>query len=273
LHLGFKPGEEAPLVPLVLKTECCETDENLARNVARTLDRPYVRFNEYVESQTGSVSVCGFGPSLKRTYKHLVGDVLACNGAHDWLIEQGIVPKWCLLMDAAPVMTKLVTPHPGVTYFVASRCHEALFEHLKDARVVVWHCAGDPSTQGILEQRGLMEPMVCGGTAGVTRGMVFVKAMGYTDIHLFGADSSFEGDTTHVRKSVVPETAVKVWAKGEGEGRWFQTTAWMAGQVEDLKILTPGLKEDGAVLTVHGDGLFPFVAQAIGLPVIEHKEE
>lgn len=249
--------------------ECCETEENLERNISATLNRPYVRFNEYVDSQKGRVNICGFGPSLTTTYQTMVGDVIACNGAHDWLIEKGVIPKWCLLMDAAPVMTKLVTPHPDVTYLVASRCHQSLFDHLKGHKVIVWHCAGDLKAMDLLESKGRMEPLVNGGTATVTRGMVLAVAMGYEELHLYGADSSYEGDFTHVKKSVVEEKELMVFVNH----RWFKTTPWMCGQVEDIKVLCPPLIEGGARFVFHGDGLLPFVARTLGYEVHQPLDE
>jgi len=261
--MGYKPAADAPLVPLSLNMEGCETEEKLSLNIASALARRYVRFNEYVCSQSGRINVCGFGPSLTNTYKSIRGDVLACNGAHDYLIDNGIVPKWTMFMDAAEVITKMVTPHKDVTYFVASRCHPALFEHLRGFNVVVWHCAGDAKALELLAStytQALMEPLVNGGTACVTRGMVLVRAMGYEEIHLYGADSSYEGEFTHVKKSLVQETELQVFA----EGRWFKTTPWLAGQVEDIKILFPELIAGGARFLIHGDGLLPHVAKAIG---------
>lgn len=262
-HLGYRPGEEAPLVPLSLNMECCETEGNLSRNIARTLGMPYRRVNELLESQSGRINVCGFGPSLKKTFTRIEGDVLACNGAHDWLIEQGIIPKWAMFMDASPVMTKLVKPHKEVTYLVASRCHQDLFDLLDDYKVVVWHCAGDRDVLGMLEERGRKEPVVNGGTAGVTRGMVMARALGYTQAHLFGCDSSYEGEFTHVRKSVVDEKELSVWV----DGRWFKTVPWMCGQVEDIKVLCPPLTELGMKFVFHGNGLLQYIAGTLGYEV------
>jgi hypothetical protein len=252
--------------------DVCETPENIARNIEATLKRGYTRFNEFLYSQTGTVSICGFAESLKWTYTRLEGDVMACNRAHDWLIAHGVVPKWTLFMDAAEVIADMVTPRHDVTYLVASRCHPALFEKLEGYKVVVWHCAGDEAALRLLSEaftQEAMEPLVNGGTATVTRAMVLAVPMGYSDIHIFGADSSFRGEHTHLLKSLVPEEAIEVMV----DHKHFKTTGWMCGQVEDIKILCPDLAKEGVRITFHGDGLMQHVAKTLGFDVREYHEE
>lgn len=257
--------DESLWVPLKLNSEGVATDETFRRNIEATLGRGYTRLNEYLESQKGSISICGFAPSLKDYWPLVKGDVMACNRAHDWLIERGLVPKWCLLMDPLEIIADMVTPHEGVTYLVASRCHEAVFEKLKDSRVIVWHAAGDKPIMPILEEKGVMEPTVNGGTACVTRGMVLAIAMGYTDVHIFGADSSFpEGSHTHLEKSMVEEKEIEV----QVDGRRFRATPWMTLQVEDIRILCPDLTEKGNRFTFYGDGMMQHVANVMGYKVV-----
>ncbi len=262
MQFGAKTSEGEFVAPLKLRREVCETSDNLERNIDRTLSMPRVRFNEFVASQDGPVSICGSGPSFSRTYKHVEGDVIACNGAHDFLIERGIVPRFCLLMDASPVMEAFITPHPDVVYMVASRCHESLFKRLEGCKVVVWHCNGDECIERKLIEKKIMEPTVNGGSAAVGRAIFMAFAMGYRDIHIHGADSSYEDGMHHVGKTLVPEQAIEIWA-----GRWFTSTAWMAGQVEDFRDSALTLRDLGARFVVHGNGLLPEMAAALGLEV------
>lgn len=268
--MALKAAETLPWVPLKLNNVGCATDEDFTRNIEATLGRGHARLNEYLGSQTGAVSVCGFAPSLKKTWRMLKGDVMACNRAHDWLIEHGVVPKWCMLMDPLPIIAEMVTPHPDVTYLVASRCHEDVFTKLRGFKVVAWHAAGDKPLLDILEARGLMEPAVNGGTATVTRAMVLAIAMGYTDIHIYGADSSFPmGSETHLKKSLVHEEEIEVMV----DRKLFKTTGWMTMQVEDIKILCPDLVQMGNKFTFYGDGLLQHVASTLGYEVHQPLDE
>lgn len=274
--MAFKPPEEEVWVPLKLGNEPVALAEDFTRNIEAALKRGYTRFNELVGSQTGALSVCGFAPSLKDTYRHIVGHVMACNRAHDWLIAEGVVPQWCLLMDPLEVIADMVTPHPDVTYLVASRCHPKVFEKLSGHDVVVWHCAGDDVLMPLLEKHfsaptleeamAKVEPTVNGGTATVTRGAVVGITMGYTEVHIFGADSSFQdkdGDT-HLAKSVVPERVIHV----KCDGRDFWSTPWMTLQVEDIRVIFNDLRDKGAAFTFYGDGLLQHAAKAHGYEVV-----
>lgn len=257
-------------MPLQLSIEACETDENLARNIRSVLESEYKPFNEWmVAPHDREISICGFGPSLSRTYQQLRGDVWACNGAHDWLIAKGIIPKFAMFWDPLPVVSKFVHPHPDVTYMVASRCHPSIFEALEGFNYYVWHCAGDACMDGLLCEYKKAEPMLPGGSAAVTRAMVIVTTMGYRKINLFGGDSSFDGQFTHVNESVVKEDPLEFWV----DGKKFMSTAWLAGQVQDFKILAPTLREQGNQIEFYGDGLLPYVAAMYGFKVHQPLDE
>lgn len=244
--------------------EICETPENVLRNLRANLAKDYTRLNEFLNTESGPVSIIGSGPSLKDTYQDFTGDLIACNAALSFLLDKGIVPKYAMFFDAAEIMTKFVVPHPEVTYLVASRCHPQVLEMLSECKVIVWHVkCGEDSDEPIddlLDEFERPEPMVHGGSAAVTRAMLLADALGYTEQHLFGADSSYAGDDTHIRKSIVEEQELMVFV----EGRWFKTTPWLAGQVEDFKILSPELTAWGRKIVVHGRGLLPFVAKIRG---------
>src|SRR3990167_8700403 len=118
----FKPslpllatGGENPLVPLLLSMEGCATEEEMNSNVQATIERGYVRINEYLDTCSGDVSIVGAGPSIRKTYTELKGDVFSCNSALGFLLEQGIVPRWQMLWDAHPLVATFAIPHPEVT--------------------------------------------------------------------------------------------------------------------------------------------------------------
>jgi uncharacterized Rossmann fold enzyme len=235
------------------------TEESVRNdNIRATFERGYVRFNELMDTAKGkTVSIVGAGPSLSRTYKDIVGDVIACNSAHDFLIGKGIVPKYALYWDANPIIAKMaLKPHPDVTYLVASRCHPDLFKALAGHRVVVFHALGGEPVEQFLAAHNRMEPMVGGGSAGVTRGTHLAGAIGYKDMHLFGVDSSYEEGSTHVGGSVIDQKKMRLRVCG----KWFVVAPWMALQVVDFKMLAPSLKTMGVSLTVHGTGMFPYTA-------------
>ena len=235
------------------------TDEGVRTdNIRATFERGYVSFNELLSTVTeGAMSIVGSGPSLSLTYKEIVGDIMACNSAHDFLIGKGVIPKYALYWDANPITAKYAQhPHPDVTYLVASRCHPSVFEALKGYRVIVFHAlSGEPVEQFLIEHNK-MEPLVGGGSAGVTRGVYLAGAIGYMDLHLFGADSSYAEDATHVSASLIEQKKMRLRVCG----KWFITAPWMALQVADFKIVVPHLQNIGVKFTIHGTGMFPYAA-------------
>jgi hypothetical protein len=261
--LGHKRAEDGPIVPVVINMELCALPSEVARNLSRTLQSRYTRFNEYVNSQSGKASICGFGPSFLRTWDRLSGDVFACNGATQFLLEKGVVPKYSVMFDADEILAQFAIPHPGITYLVASRCHQAVFDKLEGCNVVVWHVKGDEAIDELLDLHNKPEPMVHGGSAGVTRTWFLAHAMGYREFHVHGADTSYEGEFTHARKSLVEERLLEVW----WNGRWYKTTPWLCGQIDDFKLLAPELEKLGVKMVFHGNGLMPDMAKAIGYEV------
>lgn len=266
-------GEDV-LLPLQLRYECCALPEAVERNISRTLESAYEPINRYLcEENKGACSIVGSGPSLHATWPHISavgGVVLACNAAHDFLIERGIVPDFAMFWDADPVIATMFKPHKDVTYLVASRAHEDVFDKLRGHDVIVWHAAADEEPIArLLDECGRREPLIHGGSAAVTRSMYLAVAMGYHEVHTFGMDGSFHMEQTHIRKSVVPEKLLRVWV----DGQWYDSSPWLCGQAEDFKLIAPILKSAGVEITVHGSGMIPHIARNLGFRVMSHEED
>ena len=267
--LGYKngEGEGAAILPLVLQMECTATRTEMNDNVKATLRRGYASFTELLDVVSGGpVSLCGAGPSLLHTLHHLKGDVFAVNSAIPLLLKQGIVPKWAMIWDCADICEAFAEPHPDVTYLIASRCHEKVFEKLRGCKVYVWHADGDMNIVELLNENGVNEPLIKGGTTGITRGIYVAYALGYRHFHLFGADSCYVNGKSHVNGSLVYEHVLDVMVNG----RWFKSTAQWAAQIEELKIMYPMFKHTQlrADMTAYDEGLFQFV-----LDIMKSDEE
>jgi hypothetical protein len=260
-------GVNGPLLPVSFMQEICETQDNLRANIAACLKRDYTPFTEYLSGAHKRVaSLCGSGPSIADTLPQITGDVFACNAAHDYLLSNGVKPRYAMLFDAAQMIVKFIEkPQDGVTYLIASRCHPDVIDHFQGSDCVIWHADGDGCTHEELEKADRPEPVINGGTAAVTRGLFVLYAMGYRTIHVHGADSSFRNGETHIRKSLADEQTLRVFCYG----RWFETAPWMAVQIEDFKLIAPALRDAGVRIVVHGTGLLPFVAGILGFEVTD----
>lgn len=272
-------GKMASPVRLALTMTSCITSQEMHANFHASLERGFVPINDYLGAYSGTCSVVGSGPSIKETHKELTGDVIAINSAISYLLDQGVVPKFGVLWDGTQIVEKFARPHPDITYLVASRCHPDVFERLKDCKVIVWHAGGDHDIADVMsrpevqEKLKIPQPLICGGSAGVTRTLYLASVLGYSDIHLFGADSCYSTlGETHIRGSLVPEKDVLI-SLGDGSdgapAMWFRTTPEWCQQVNEyraiyaltvsgrLSALTQGEPHKLPItLSAHGDGLF-----------------
>lgn len=235
------------------------TEDVISGNLIASFSRAYTPL-AYSEKCIGPASIVGAGPSLAWTYKDIVGDVIACNSAHDFLIGRGVIPKYAMVWDAHPVMKGILTPHKDVTYLIASRCHPSVFDLLKDCNVVTWHAlGGGPLTEELLVKSNRVEPMIPGGSSSAMRALYLAGAMGYSkELHLFGVDSCYSDDKTasHVNGSIVDQNKMRLRVCG----KWFTVASWMAMQAGDAKTIFPDLQKLGVRLIVHGTGLIPYCA-------------
>ena len=238
-------GKILPSVRLALSMTSCITSTEMHENFYATLERGFTPINEHIGAYTGSCSIVGSGPTIKETHKELVGDVIAINSAIGYLLDNGIVPIFGLLWDGTEIVEQFARPHPDITYLVASRCHPKVFERLKDCKVIVWHAGGDHDIIDVMLRPEVVakmkepQPLILGGSAGVTRTIYVASVLGYTDIHIYGADSCYsaEGDT-HIRGSLVPEKDVLITLGDGSDGSpalWFRTTPEWCAQVNEYR--------------------------------------
>lgn len=240
--------------------ECTATEKEMNGNVAATLERGYESIVSHLSKELNRpVALCGAGPSLKERWAE-VGkyDVFAVNSAHKFLLEKGVVPKYTMIWDCAELCEQFAVPHPDTTFLIASRCHPKVFERLKDCRVIVWHACGDHNILDFMEERGVMEPLINGGTTGITRGIYVAFALGYREFHLYGADSSYKDEESHVAGSLVYEHRMRVMVNGGA--KWFDSTPQWAAQIEEMKIMVPMFKQNaGTEMYTYDDGMMGYV--------------
>lgn len=256
-------GQQLSWQPLHIKGVLANTADDIARNIEHALGLDYVPFNDLVGTKSGAVAIVGSGPSLKKNWRELrafKGDIIACNASCQFLLEKGITPTYMFCFDADPLALEFFTPHKDITYLLGSRCVPAAFEMLKGCRIVVWHAAGDERITEILEKHQRNEPMIVGGSAAVTRALILAMPIGYTEIHVYGGDSSFAEGDTHIRQSTTVERRMAI----KCNGRVFEVAPWMTVQVNDLEHLAPLVKRLGIRMHFHGDGLMQWVARTLG---------
>ena len=101
--------------------------EKLVDNIKSANQRRLQNISELIDFREGAkIAIVGGGPSLKdnlellRTYKRII----ACGSVHDYLVENNIIPEWCMICDADPVVLNYVKlTNLGTKYLVASQCN------------------------------------------------------------------------------------------------------------------------------------------------------
>jgi hypothetical protein len=170
-------------------------------------------------------------PSIKD--KHLefqswTGDIWAINGAHDYLVQEiGRAPTGFVSVDPHPAMLKHVRfPQAKTTYYLASSSAPELFDALKGFDVRIWHSKHDPGHY----------PAVSGGVSCVTSAPFLAYMLGYRDITIFGADSSYEDQPYAYAGPTVVSTPEQVLYL-RVDGNVFKTEAGLAMQANHLCLI------------------------------------
>lgn len=245
----MKPQTLTPLKPLgrsdqVFDIDCVYDKDQRQAHIDSVVKRNLPRVT-YRHRAKGKVAIVASGPSVTDyvdTLKSWKGEVWCINGALEWCKKRGIKPTAWLGIDPEPILADyLVDPPKDITYYVASQVNPCVFDRLKDHNVRLW----------FLADRQIKLPIgavpIPGGTTCLGRAPYLASFMGYTDVHLFGGDSSFT-HKTHVHGGALPPNTVSI----ECNGRMFKSTRTMITQACDIMELVQNFPGE---ITVYGDGL------------------
>jgi hypothetical protein len=202
----------------------------------------------------GTVTICGFGPSLADTWLDIRGPVMTTSGSHDFLLERGIVPTYHVETDPRRRKTRfLERSHPSVTYLLNSQCHPRAFELLRARRVVLWHGFTDDDADRQIELVESLEPgtrLMAGGTNVGMRALSVARELGFTGFECHGFDCCYFGAKQWAGEHY---TAAHRTVQVEVEGALFETSDLMMQSTDDFfnaMRMMPGCR-----FRVHGDGL------------------
>ena len=159
--------------PLLINSKCIYTPEQLKDQIAENMKRKLVEFQQAILPNNGDFCMIGSGPSIEH-HLDAIKDcqdqgmpLIAIKGSHDWLIERGIIPDICIMLDPQPKILNCIkyagqwpSSHKGCVYMIASQCSPEIFDALKTQRTVIWHALSNIGEAGILKGKML----VGGGT-------------------------------------------------------------------------------------------------------------
>ncbi len=206
--------------------------------------------------QDGPIAIICSGPSLRDTWEEIkeFPIVLTCSGAHDFMIERGIIPRYHMETDPrAHKATFTKNARGDVTYLIGSNCHPDVFANLKDCDVRIWHVTGNE-----LHNIPRGHWMMTGGCNVGLRALVMARLLGYVDIHVWGMDCSSDAEEVF-HANFHPNEPKK---KGHrivkvGEREFFSSDVFIECARQFFKETM--LLSDARV-TLHGDGLLQALA-------------
>ena len=243
-------------------------DDTVLAQVAANIRRGLPQAMPYQPNDSVAVIIAG-GPSLAESEEEIRRaslrpghEVVALNGAYQWLIDHDIRPNGMMMLDAREFNTRfLETPVAGCTYFIASQCHPRAFELCRDRKVVLFHACslGDVEYELLKAYYwGRCNPVTGGTTVGI-RAISLMRMLGYQRMEMFGFDSCYLDDAHHAYRQAENdvEGAIPVYLRPEGDknfGIKFLCAPWMVKQAYDFMELVEA-RGDDIDLNVHGPGL------------------
>lgn len=229
------------------------TDDDRWVNVGAAIKRYSARIEPAEPHGRVALLAC-YGPSLKDTIGTIQAaagevDVVSVSGSHDFLLENGVVPKYHVECDPRPHKALNVDKsHPDVTYLIASVCHPEYFDKLGDAAVRLWHVSTSEHVLRLINECGENpKHIISGGGSVGLRAIPLLYAMGYREIHIHAMDCSFKSE-------------------GEGIAQW---AGKHAGKKQDCcEVLCDGeLFISSPVLLTYATGFFESIQKVTDLSI------
>jgi hypothetical protein len=207
--------------------------------------------------------------------------IVSVSGAHDFLIERGIVPDYHCEVDPREHKCFFTrNPHSDVNYWIASCCHPKLIDNLvsNKSRLALWHLYNSDTDLKIIEKNGpdAGSLLICGGSGVGARAVHLMFGLGYRSFSLYGMDSSFAQEDGSQHAGEHSGKKKPEWAVSVG-GRWFRSSAQMVYMarsiIDSFRMLQqiaidqdePCLegRDERVEFFLHGDGLLQQMAMEV----------
>lgn len=199
------------------------------------------------------LSIVCYGPSLKHTWQHIKRPILTISGAHDFLIDRGIVPDFHMDCDPREYKAEHTkNPNKETQYLMATVCHPKVWEQLKDQKVELWHLHNGNENGDWIAKNDPGANMLGGGSTAGMRALEVASMMGFRRFEIHGMDGSFEGNSTEVRHAGPHNGKKQNAVEVNVDGRWFKSSPQM---IEAGKEMVTFIQNYDAEILFYGDGL------------------
>jgi len=247
-----------PVFNLLIKTKNCVPEEEIRENVKYALSTGLPFIKECARHETSAI-MCAAGPSLEShldEIRNSVGKIVTVKRAHDRLIDCGVVPWACILLDPRPHVQEFIqNPHPGVLYLVATMVHPTTLDQLRkhNANIYLYNALVNAGEKELIKTGFL----IGGGSSSSTRGVRVLHALGFRHFICYGYDSCIYHE---------PDWSEKIydgrpkWIKVEVNGKQFISTAELIAQCQDFEKM---LAEASSDFDVRGEGMIAHVFRTL----------
>lgn len=156
------------------------------------------------------------------------GLIFTSKTAHDFLIEKGIIPWACILLDPRPHVAKSFKVHQDVTYIVASQVHPDVIDYLTENtdKIMVYHAAVAAGEDEVIKKHFPKAKILPGGSTSQTRGLMVLMTMGFYKFKMFGIDSSYEGKPDEVHGINKEKKPMEITVNDKETGKPIGGKSW-----------------------------------------------
>jgi uncharacterized Rossmann fold enzyme len=247
-------------VDLKVEGKCAEPDDVLFANMEAAIARGLPEVLAMRPIQQGVIVIAASGPGLAKEVQTLrlmqeaKRPIVAVRGAHDFLIDHGIIPDFATTVDPLPdSWTCFMRKAPGIQYMIASQCPAEVFDHLADRQVTIWH---PYIMKGQTRPKDRM--WIGGGTTSGLRAIALFYAFGWRHFALFGFDSCLDGETLRFDGTGVKSGDDVKEIRFNGKSYWCNSA--MALQAQSFQIYYEWMPD--AHFYAFGQGLIPDIIRA-----------
>lgn len=237
-----------------------KTPEEVAGHIITNLARPLPRLTARVPAHTRPMILCGYGPSLRETWRAAVaedGDLWTVSGAHALLLSKGVQPMFHTDVDPRPHKAHFLDG-PADTrtrYYLPSRCAPEMFDRVAGKDVTMYHikCKDEKAVILAREPGALIIP------SAITAGLVALQlgiVLGYRKFIIYGMDGSADPRDEQKHGGDHPNKAEPFNSLVEVEGRQFATNMLMLLAVNDFFSIATDWEV--GTFEFRGDGLLPW---------------
>ena len=180
---------------------------------------------------------------------------LAVNNALRLFVERGLAPDFWIASDPQDCVASFLCQAPADTvYLVASKCHPAVFEALRDRKVALWHCA-EAATLDLMVGRLVIQSSVSVTLCALN----LMPVLGFHQLETWGWDGCYLAGRHHAVEQ--PHSADDITVR-LGPRRGFATTkSWAAEAEEAVRLFELAPRQ----VTIRGPGMIGAILRQYAL--------